>query len=162
MPPAVMLWRVFHIRINKKETVVMEKDKKFDFWQDHSLEYLEMAFKKDFQERVENPDGYGKRTGQCGDTIEFFLMQKNGMLNSISYDINGCKNTNACANTVIHLARGKKLEDAWKITYDDVLDYLKTVPENEHHCAELAIGAFYLALTDLSVKCEQGFGLCDG
>jgi len=126
------------------------KEKKFDFWQDHSLEYLEMALNKDFQEKIEEPDGYGKRTGECGDTIEFFLMQKDGVLDSISYDINGCRNTNACANTVIRLASGKDLKAAWSITYDDILDYLKTIPENEHHCAELAIGAFYLALTDLA------------
>ncbi len=126
------------------------KDKQFDFWQDHSLEYLEMAFTKDFQERIENPDGYGIRTGECGDTVEFFIMVKDGMLDHISYDINGCRNTNACANTVIRLARGKSLKQAWAITYDDILKYLKTVPENEHHCAELAIGAFYLALTDLA------------
>ncbi len=136
---------------NRAET----EDKKFDFWQDHSLEYLEMALNRDYQERVEDPDGYGKRTGECGDTVEFFLMQKNSVLDSISYDINGCRNTNACANTVVRLASGKKVKDAWNITYDDILNYLKTVPENEHHCAELAIGAFYLALTDLAGKYNE-------
>ncbi len=128
----------------------MTKNKDFNFWQDHSLEYLEMALNRDYQERLENPDGYGKRTGECGDTIEFFLMQKNGIIESISYDIDGCRNTNACANTIVRLAMGKSLKEAWDITYDDILNYLKTVPKNEHHCAELAIGAFYLALTDLA------------
>ncbi len=50
----------------------MEKSE-FDFWQDHSLHYLEMAFRTDKREIINNPDGYGKRTGSCGDTVEIFL-----------------------------------------------------------------------------------------
>ncbi|MBF0235184.1 MAG: iron-sulfur cluster assembly scaffold protein [Desulfamplus sp.] len=120
-----------------------------DFWQDHSLEYLEMAFMYDHMERVEKPDGYGTRTGECGDTVEFFIMAKDGMIDSISYYINGCKNTNACANTVIKMAEKKKIADAWEITPEAVADYLKTLPAHETHCAELATGAFYLALKAL-------------
>ena len=121
-----------------------------NFWQNHSLEYLEMAFTTDYQERVEHPDGHGKRTGECGDTVEFFLMEKDGRLESISYDVDGCKNTNACANTVIRLAKGRLVEEGWDITPEDVANFLKTLPGEEYHCAELSVGAFYLALTNLT------------
>jgi len=121
-----------------------------NFWQDNSLEYLEMAFTVDYRERVEKPDGYGKRTGECGDTVEFFLMEKAGRLESISYDINGCKNTNACANTVIRLIRGKPVEEGWTITPEDVIRFLKTLPGEDSHCAELAVGALYVALNNLT------------
>ena len=49
----------------------------FDFWQNHSLHYLEMAFRSDKRETIDHPDGYGKRTGQCGDTVEIFLTVRN-------------------------------------------------------------------------------------
>lgn len=124
-------------------------EQKFDFWNDHSLEFLEMAMSRDYLERVENPDGYGIRTGECGDTVEFFLAEKDGRISSVSYDVDGCVNTHACANTVIKLARGRPVEEAWDITYEDVAGYLKTLPEEESHCAELAVGAFYLALKNL-------------
>ena len=124
-------------------------EQKFDFWNDHSLEYLEMAMNRDHQERIENPDGYGRRTGDCGDTVEFFLHHQDGKITSISYDANGCMNTHACANTVVRLAQGKLVEDAWNIRFEDVVGYLQTLPEQESHCAELAAGAFYLALNDL-------------
>ena len=120
-----------------------------NFWQDNSLEYLEMALTVDYRERVEKPDGYGKRSGECGDTVEFFLMEKAGRLESISYDIDGCKNTNACANTVIRLVRGKTVEEGWAITPEDVIRFLKTLPGEDSHCAELAVGAFYVALNNL-------------
>jgi len=122
--------------------------KKFDFWQGHSLQYLEMAFRNDRRERVEHPDGYGKRTGECGDTVEMYLTIGNGRIRSVSYETNGCMNTNACANTVAQLAEGRKVKDAWEIMPDDVTAYLGTLPPESTHCAELAVGAFYLALTN--------------
>jgi hypothetical protein len=41
----------------------------FDLWQDHSLRYLEMAFRTDRREIIERPDGYGRRTGVCGRSL---------------------------------------------------------------------------------------------
>ena len=125
----------------------MEK-KKFDFWQGHSLHYLEMAFRNDRRERVEHPDGYGKRTGECGDTVEMFLCVQQGHIQSVSFETNGRMNTNACANTVAELAEGRKFEDAWEITAEDVISYLETLPSQNTHCAELAVGALYLALAN--------------
>ena len=121
-------------------------EKKSDFWRDHSLHYLEMAFRHDRRERVQNPDGYGKRTGECGDTVEMFLCIKNGSIQSVSFDTDGCINTNACANTASHLSEGKTIEEAWQITPEDVIEFLETLPEENYHCAELAVGALYLAL----------------
>lgn len=126
--------------------------KPFDFWQDHSRQFLEMALGQQRRERVEKPDGYGKRTGDCGDTVAFFLTTVKDCIRSVSYLTDGCLNTNACANTVAHLAEGKSVEAAWEITPEDVIAYLQTLPTESHHCAELAVGAFYKALADLSDK----------
>ncbi len=122
--------------------------KEFDFWQDHSVNYLEMALATDKREKIQNPDGYGKRTGECGDTIEIFLIVKNDQIHLVSFDTDGCMNTTACANTVAKLAEEKTIDQAWEITPEDVINFLETLPSNETHCAELAVGAFYLALTN--------------
>jgi nitrogen fixation NifU-like protein len=120
----------------------------FDFWQDHSLRYLEMAFRTDRRESIERPDGYGKRKGECGDTIEMFLIFRGGHIASVSFDTDGCMSTNACANTVAELAEGKSLEKAWEISTENVIKYLETLPPENIHCAELAVGALYLALAN--------------
>ncbi len=127
-------------------------EKEFDFWQDHSLNYLNMAFSHDRQERIENPDGYGKRTGDCGDTVEFFLQMKDQLIQSASYDIQGCMNTNASAAALAQMVEGKDMASAWTITDQTIIEFLKTLPEDNHHCAELAVGAFYLALSDYEKK----------
>ncbi len=123
--------------------------KKFNFWNDHSLEFLEMSLKRDFQERIENPDGYGKKQRECGDTIEFFITVKDNRLKTISYDIAGCIYTHACANAIIKFAENRSIENALKIKNGDIIKYLKTLPEHEHHCVDLALGAFNMALKNL-------------
>jgi len=122
-------------------------EKIFDFWQDHSRNYLEMAFRADRIESLENPDGYGINTGDCGDTVEMFLMFEEDRIKNVSFRVTGCRNTNACANTVAELAEGKTLDEAWEITPQEVIDFLETLPKENRHCAELAVGAFYRALT---------------
>ena len=122
-------------------------ERKFDFWHDHSLNYLQMAFGCDRGDRLQNPGGYGRRTGECGDTIDMFLCVKSGRIQTVSFDTKGCINTNACANAVSHIAEGKTIDEGWEITPQDVIEYLETLPEENYHCAELAVGAFYVALT---------------
>jgi len=119
-----------------------------DFWQEHSLKYLEMAFRTDRQGCMEKPDGYAKKTGDCGDTIEMYLSVKDNRIDSLMFEVSGCMNTNATSNTVAELAEGKTLEEAWEITPEMVSDYLESLPPDHFHCAELAIGTFYLALSD--------------
>lgn len=120
-----------------------------DFWQNHSRKFLEMAFRADYHERPYRADGHGIKTGDCGDTVEFFLMVKDDRIEAISYSVNGCINTNACANAIIDLAEGKKLDETWEISPEDVADYLETLPKDHFHCAELSVGALYLALANV-------------
>ncbi|HCY84857.1 MAG TPA: iron-sulfur cluster assembly scaffold protein [Desulfobacteraceae bacterium] len=122
------------------------------FWNTHSLRFLEMAYEAGFIERIENPDGYGSRTGDCGDRVAFFIMVEAGLLTHISFEVDGCLNTVACCNTVVRLARGLSIEAAWDITPDQVDAYLETLPEDHYHCAELSVGGFYLALKDYASK----------
>ena len=126
-----------------------------DFWNRHSVEYLEMAFETAHKEVLHQPDGYGKRVGDCGDVVEFFVKVSDHRLTRISFTTKGCLNTTACCNTVAALARDKTIDQAWEITPEHVKDYLKTLPEDHEHCAELAVGGFYLALSDYQAKWKK-------
>ena len=95
--------------------------------QDHSLHYLEMAFRTDKCARLESPDGYGKHKGACGDTVEMFILVRNERIQSAAFISNGCLNTHVCANTVALLAEGKSINDAWSITPEQVKNYLETL-----------------------------------
>ena len=120
----------------------------------HSEEFLEMASDGTYFQRMGHPNGYGKNIADCGDTVEVFLTVKNGLIKDASFYIEGCVNTFACANTVIQKVWGKPTRAAWQVTPESVFEYLKTLPQWEYHCAELAVGALYLALTDYQ---KRGF-----
>lgn len=137
-------------------TLKMENTE-FNFWQDHSSNYLEMAFRMDHTGIVEKPDGHAKKTGECGDTVEMFLSIENDHIKHVSFVIEGCRNTHACANAVSALVEGKETDTAWEITPEDVIQFLETLPKENHHCAELAVGAFYLALSNYQENKRSGW-----
>jgi len=117
--------------------------------QRHSSRYLKMAFSAARRRKIKNPDGYGKNSGQCGDTVEIFITVDCDMIKKITYRTNGCINTNACAATVAYMAEGKPIDDAWDISPEKVMLYLKTLPMSGVHCSELSVGALYKALASL-------------
>ncbi len=125
-----------------------------DFWQDHSLTFLEMAFRNDHRERLAKADGIARKTGECGDTVEFFMNIDNDTVSCLSYEIDGCLHTNACCNAVVSMVEGRPLESAWEITPEQVADMLQTLPPDHFHCAELVVGTLYLVLAN--VRENQG------
>jgi nitrogen fixation NifU-like protein len=82
-----------------------------------------------------------------------YLTVKDHKLEFVSYQVDGCINTNACSAALSRLTEGKSFDEAWEITPEDIVKYLETLPEDETHCAELAVGAFFLALSDAGKKC---------
>ncbi len=118
------------------------------FWQDHSLRFLEMAFRNDRRESLSQPDGYGRQTRQCGDTVEIYLLLRDGIIHSASFETNGCIYSVACANAAVHLCLGKSLEEAMDVTAPAIVECLETLPEPERHCADLAAAALRQALMD--------------
>jgi nitrogen fixation protein NifU and related proteins len=124
----------------------------FDFWQDHSLKYLEMALKSDRMEPLDDPDGEGRHTGACGDTVAMFLKLRGTIIAQVAFQVQGCMNTVACANAVAELIEEKPIEEAWELTPERIMNFLETLPDSHHHCAELAVGALYRALADVRSK----------
>ena len=119
-----------------------------DIWQSHCIKFLESAFRTDRQEVLHQPDGCGKGAIDCGDHLELFIVLDESRIAHIAYATNGCMNTNACANALIDLAQGRTLDDAVKISPQDVFIYLETLPEEHFHCAELAVEALKAAIAD--------------
>ena len=120
--------------------------------QSHTIKFLEAALRSDRRQAMRQADGHGRKTGDCGDTVEFFLSLQDDRIAAITYEINGCINTNACANAVIDLLEGQSLDRAWGLSPEEVADYLESLPPDHFHCAELAVGAIYLALADAGEK----------
>ena len=107
-----------------------------------------MAFRMGRCEVMKKIDAYGKKIGACGDTIELFLTIKNNRIERVSFKTDGCISTRACANTISILIEGKTIHQAWEMTPGKVINYLKVLPKEFEHCAELAVGALHKALAN--------------
>ncbi len=119
-----------------------------EFWKNHSMRFIEMAVRTDKRVVLNNADGYGMATRECGDTVEIYLVVRDGRIHSASFETNGCLYAIVCANAAVHLSLGKTLLEAMALTPEHILDYLETLPPEENHCAEQAIEVLRLAIAD--------------
>lgn len=125
------------------------KHKALEFWERHSVNFLEMAFQQDRREILENPDGHGEQVDECGDAIHVFLMMSDDRIRTASFDCEGCLYAVACANAAVTLVEGKTLEEAEALKAETVVGFLETLPQKEHHCAHMAVGALRRAVDDV-------------
>ena len=124
---------------------------------EYSQHFQEMVSRIERYGILEKPDGYGKRIGDCGDTIEMYLSIRGGQLQMITFKVEGCANTVACGNTVSFLMEGRTVTDGWQLTPENVITYLETLGPDHYHCAELAVGAFYKALADCNRRLQESW-----
>ena len=108
---------------------------------DHFLNPRNMA-------EIHAPDGYGKVTGPCGDTMEIYLRIKDGRIINTTFRTDGCGTTIASGSMVTELAKGRSIIEARGITQDDILDALGGLPEESRHCALLAAKTLKEAIKD--------------
>ena len=97
---------------------------------------------------IATPDGFGRVTGPCGDTMEIYLKVRDGKVINASFWTDGCGPSIASGSMVTELAKKKSLIEARKITQDDVLDALGGLPEDSLHCALLAANTLKEAIKD--------------
>ena len=97
---------------------------------------------------IPDPDGFGKLTGACGDTMEICLKVRDGRVTGVSFWTDGCGPSIASGSVVAELAEGKSVLEAQKITQQDILDALGGLPEESLHCALLATDTLKEAIKD--------------
>jgi nitrogen fixation NifU-like protein len=101
-----------------------------------------------FGGRMESPTGYGRVTGNCGDTMEIFLQLKGGRVSDASFTTDGCGCSAVCASVACELAIGKEPEKVADVTGEMILQVLGGLPEDDVHCGFLAAEALQTAADD--------------
>ena len=104
-----------------------------------------------FQGRMTDADGYGRVTGNCGDTIEIFLKIVDDHVAAASFTTTGCASSGLCGSFAAELATGRSVEQLFDMKGEEVLAYIGTFPESERHCAFLAVASLHEAANDYLV-----------
>jgi len=103
--------------------------------------------------RIENPDGYAKLKGPCGDTMEMFVKFKGETIKECAFQTDGCGTTIACGSVTTELAKDKSFLHALAgISSNKILKKLGGLPEADIHCAHLAAETLRRALADCLSK----------
>ncbi len=94
------------------------------------------------------PDGFGRVTGPCGDTMEICLKVRDGRVANASFWTDGCGPSIASGSMVTELAKLMNISEAQRISQHDVLAALGGLPEESEHCALLAADTLKEAIKD--------------
>ena len=99
--------------------------------------------------KLDDPDGVGTAGNPiCGDTMTIYIKVKNNRIVDIKFQTFGCAAAIATSSMITELAKGKTIEEAEKITRDDVADALEGLPPIKMHCSNLAADALKAAIDD--------------
>ncbi|MCK5541433.1 MAG: iron-sulfur cluster assembly scaffold protein [Desulfobacterales bacterium] len=97
--------------------------------------------------KIENPDGYARVIGECGDTMEIFLKFENNRVSKASYFTDGCASSMVSGSFAAELTLGRDPDDLSDITAETVLAAIGRLPKEDQHCASLAARTVQEALT---------------
>lgn len=96
---------------------------------------------------IENPDAMavvGDPT--CGDFIRVYIKVKNGRISDFKFLTQGCPGAISTSSIATELAIGKTLEEALKLTDNDVIEAAGGIPARKAHCSLLAIRGLHEAI----------------
>lgn len=107
---------------------------------------------------IANADGIGKvGNPKCGDVMMITIKvgedeERKEYIEDIKFKTLGCAAAIASSSVTTELAKGKTLEQAYKMTKDDINNALGKLPAPKYHCSILAEEGIKKAIDDYRSK----------
>jgi nitrogen fixation NifU-like protein len=102
---------------------------------------------------IENADGIGTEGNPtCGDLMTIYIKVEDNIITDIKFKTFGCGAAIATSSMITEMAVGKTIEEALKISRNDVADELEGLPPVKMHCSNLAADALRAAIADYKMK----------
>ncbi len=105
--------------------------------------------------KIKNADAIGRAGNpRCGDIMDIFLKvdKKTQKIKDIKFQTYGCAAAIAASDMICELVKGKKLDEALKVSFKDVSSSLGEMPPLKVHCAQLATEALRTAIKNYQSK----------
>lgn len=110
---------------------------------------------------IVDADGVGQVGNmKCGDIMHVFIKVKNKnekgknikYIEDVKFKTLGCAAAIASSSMMTELAKGKSLDEAKKLTRDDINEALGILPKQKYHCSILSADALQKAIADYEGK----------
>jgi len=105
---------------------------------------------------ISDADGVGTvGNPTCGDVMTMYIKVNNGVITDIKFKTYGCAAAIATSSITTEIVKGMDIQEAKKLTRDNVAEELGGLPTIKLHCSNLAADALREAIKDYEKKIKE-------
>jgi nitrogen fixation protein NifU and related proteins len=121
--------------------------------------YNHCVYSAELLDHFQNPRNAGEveaadRTAQlenpaCGDVLELSLKLEGNNISEIRFRAKGCVPAMACGSAITELVKGKNLDEARRVSREELVQKVGGLPQASTHASHLAIDTLAALLRNL-------------